>query len=372
VLAPHFTQYRSRRKPILLRLCLHDLSSISIYTIFPHFVCSWRIRRVRQFAKTVDGLKISTRTLKIPAAMATKRRNPVARLLLNCVPATERPHVVREVVQALTPNSGATEITLAVSLLVEHPDDAVRRDLLSRLLGAIESDALNAVEAACEIDVDLGKQLLLLIVDRLYRAAQCLGQKESKTVRVPMDDIVHMEVDAADDDQERHEFTAMVLRSYLSFAKRSSSSTGREETFHKLLSAVLVFLGSSDQEVGQAACALLVSLASSSPHILQPNQTSLWQCVRRLLTAEVEPMYQELGYTIWLRLAASTSVALNVWFDPEYWELIRQGLRDGDAERRKQCLVILRQSITVAIRDETTRSSVISHGNDAQSTGKST
>lgn len=294
----------------------------------------------------------------------------IARSLLDRIPAAEQSGAIKDAVQALTPDASPAEVALTVSLLAAKPDAAAREDLLTFLLRAVQRDALSIVEAACENDEGLRKQLLDLVSKCLGGEARRLSKWPNEVIQVQMNDIVHMSKDIP---SARHpeELASEAVRYMLRFAKVSVSLAGDTRHSQELFSAVLVFLGASDHDICRSARDLLCVISIAGTATTVPDHLSVWHCVRRLLTRQVATFYQDLGYGIWLRQSVTASSSLKSWFEPEYWDLIRQGMRDGDAERRKQCLSIFRESVAAAVRDETIIFTVCAEHNDLQTLGKS-
>lgn len=292
----------------------------------------------------------------------------VARSLLDRIPVSERPYAIREAVLALTAQSSPADVALTVNLLAAQPDDFAKGDLLSRLLEAVEQNELAVVEAACASDPTLRDELLDLVVERLGSEATRLSQKPGKANRVPLNDVVRLEGDVTGSLHTK-EAAPETIKSMLRFARLSCSSL-RGAGSHRLLSAVLIFLGASDHGICRSARDLLFTNFTALTDPALGDNLPIWACTQRLFTADADTFYHDLGYSIWLRQCSGTASSIKSWFDPTYWALIRHGLRNGDPERRKQCLAILRRSIAVAVRDESAWRTVCCQHSNEQGVGK--
>ena len=265
----------------------------------------------------------------------------IARTLLRGIPDDERAAVVRDVISALD-GAGIAEFSLAVSLMAEHPDVNARPMFLDRLHGCVAEGRLAVVAGLCTHDLLLRRDLLDHVVRDLYWMAANLANGDG---RVSMEGIVY-------EGPPRPESESQSAVPLLHFVKSAGDLDLQNGVLNDLLFICVTLLGSPQENVCIAARQALQSIFLTASNKRAFGLTVIWKCVVRLITAKDRPFHNGIGYSIWLYSAAAPGARVKLWLDAQYWTLLQEGLCDGDGERRKQCISILRLSVAIAANDD--------------------
>ncbi|KYG47679.1 hypothetical protein M433DRAFT_62584 [Acidomyces richmondensis BFW] len=135
--------------------------------------------------------------------------------------------------------------------------------------------------------------------------------------------------------------------------------TNSEHT-NVILETVLPLLGICEEQIALAAQDVVYKFLKSRKVLSDSEMTSIWAGVRNLIDSGLTTFHANLGYDIWLRCINFTLDRIQLWFETEYWRLLRSGLQTGDGERRKKCLEIIRCSVIVAAKESTLRQQICS------------
>ncbi|KAK3109773.1 hypothetical protein LTR53_016604 [Teratosphaeriaceae sp. CCFEE 6253] len=276
------------------------------------------------------------------------------RALLQRVPLAERGDAINSAIASVGSN-GELDVGLTLSLVHELPDEDARQALQTRLLTQLEPGTTDLVAAVTAHDAKLRDGLLREVSVRLCSHAGRLQRNGTRNTSVSMAGIVPLPDDESTidvDDVEGPPGCTARAGHLLTFARSAISIDVASETFSRLCKAVLLLLGAAESALHIGARELLVKLFSFADRFSQAQHQLVWLCLQRLLDDEAGTLYQGLGFSVWLRWVFCESANLQLWFEPRWWTLIRRGLQHGDAERRKQCLAILRRSVIVAASDE--------------------
>ncbi|WPH02147.1 Hypothetical protein R9X50_00500200 [Acrodontium crateriforme] len=284
----------------------------------------------------------------------------IARSLLHRLPEEERSKAVVEAINSLKldQNSFASS-SFAVSLLAEHPSDEARSHLLDHLVRYVEHGRSDLVISLCAHDASLKTELLGRLVSALKdAAAQAFDYHAEDTVGKFSTEI--MPGDSVSSAPLSNGAEPIATKNVLLFTKCAAAVGSSEETKQTLLNAILSFLTSSNESICTTARIVLVSFFSNESVVRSTDARLIWTSVKKLISDQKESFHSNIGFDIWLRWVANRSSSLHLWFEPLYWQLLRDGLKCNDSERRKQCLGILRQSIVVAASKEEFRYMVCS------------
>jgi len=273
------------------------------------------------------------------------------RSLLQRVPLEERTEAIRAAIDSVGSN-GEADIGLTVSLLPEVPDDETRLALQARLLRLLEGGQTDLVRAVCAHDAVLQRDLLHQVAHRL---ASYVGKLHRHS---PTDGAGHAgsfvpsrasTLSPNDRENEPCKDSTDTIVHLLTFVKSADLSGAGIETFDRLFNATLLLLEHTSSTLSAGARETLVSLFGAAPRMSRAHHQLVWACLQRLLAQEHS---RGLAYAIWLRWVFCENAGLHFFFERPYWDFLRQGLQHGDGERRKQCLAILKQSVTIAAGDE--------------------
>jgi len=274
-----------------------------------------------------------------------------AGVLLKTVPKEQQLAIARGLIVNLTSEFDVAAASVAVELVADGSDSTLRNDLLDVLKSRIEHGSPDQV-----VSLLAGSPELL---DRLVKLA---GKHldHSTTTSTAVDSI-----DVASETTEPDEQTGLgrvepdgqdaissTLLQWLRFTKIAISSGHplQEGDEKDLFTSALKSLNNTNRPAALAARDVVFLLISSAA--AQQNLEVVQTTIASLITARDAKLQQTLGYALWMRLlAASDGIDLSRLdlSDDSYWEPLLSGLRNGDAERRKMSLDILKQSVALAI-----------------------
>ncbi|KAK6440362.1 hypothetical protein LTR95_003422 [Oleoguttula sp. CCFEE 5521] len=135
------------------------------------------------------------------------------------------------------------------------------------------------------------------------------------------------------------------------FTRACGSDLAKNAHVKIVIPFALLFLGCVDSSILACARAFVSRLLHTC---IADHEISrlLHAAIRALLTADISKVHQIVGYTVWsqaVRLHSSViGLSLHVEAD-SYWQLVEDGLRRGDAERRKLSLDIMKGSVAYAV-----------------------
>lgn len=272
-----------------------------------------------------------------------------AGVLLKTIPEDQQVATARELSARLRSQFDDAAASVAVELVAGQSDATLQKELLEVLRTRIESGFPDRVALLLESFPELSSQLLKLAID--YLAASATGQIDESTDSHAAQISNKGEQDGLDsidaDGQERLNDVAL---QWLRFAKHGLMSDRTHEGEDDLFQSALKFLNDPHKSTALAARDLVFSLITSAAG--QKNLVAVRDTISSLITARNAKLQQTLGYALWMRLlAASDALDLSSidLSNDEYWAPLITGLRNGDAERRKLCLDILKRSVALAI-----------------------
>ncbi|KAK0257311.1 hypothetical protein LTS09_007786 [Friedmanniomyces endolithicus] len=281
------------------------------------------------------------------------------RSLLQRVPLEERTEAIRAAIDSVG-SDGEADMGLTVSLLPEVPDDETRLALQARLLRLLEGGQTDLVRAVCAHDAVLQRDLLHQVAQRL---ASFVGKLHRHS---PTDEAGLVgsfapsrasTLSPHDRENEPCEDSTETIVHLLTFVKSADSPGAEIETFDRLFNATLLLLEHTSSTLSAGARETLAGLFGAGPRMSRAHHQLVWACLQRLLAQENS---RGLAYAIWLRWVFCENAELHFFFERPYWGFLRQGLQNGDGERRKQCLAILRQSVAIVVSDESSISTITS------------
>ena len=246
-----------------------------------------------------------------------------ATTLLTHIPKPEQRKLLMSLIKSLRTDEDYN-INFVASLVQQLADHDAKQMFLTFLETAIRTG-----EARCAVSIslqhpELGNELL-------DRAAELVSKAKSTPKEDPSSD--------------------RALQSYLNFLKSTVSRLPVGNAQAKLFEACLHLLSAANEAICISARDVVFTLLSVPCEqivngVLWPSQQLIWEIIRALLASKENKLRTMLGYSLWLRWIISElgprSKVLNT---PQYWDLLLEGLRNGDAERRKLCLNTLKLSI---------------------------
>ena len=259
-----------------------------------------------------------------------------ASILLGYVPKAEHPDLLRSLIESVVAADQST-IDFTASL-IEHCSD---RDAREAFLAFIEQ---TIVAGSVQCAVSLSLQHHNLGIELLSRAACKLSKAKSR-----------MEVAHFDDSG---------VQSYLEFCKCTFSLLPDGNILARLLDASLNLLSTAKPETCMSARSFIFALLSVSDvraikDVLRSTSPQMWNRIRRLASSQNGKHHTLLAYSLWLRwILSDPGESLQTIVTDEYWQLLLEGLRHGDTERRKLCLSILKLSMAA---DAAAVSKVVRH-----------
>lgn len=282
-----------------------------------------------------------------------------AGLLLDSIPEQERIAVIRTVTRSLDAQSSDADIGLAAGLWKLYPERETRIGLVSHLRQLIEQDGSDRVATICKDHSELEHELLLNAIPRIASAAALLQNKARSSLAVAVRGSHQSSV--LDRFTEAQEETASIIAQtsqLLGFINRIIHRSIEISQATSLLQSCLVLVGAVDKKLSQIAREALFSLFASTRTLDSTQQEGIWRRIESLTTAE-DSYYKSLGFSLWLRWLSDQSIEPSILRNPRYWDLIVDGLRKGDSERRKSTLQILRASINASLPDPVLTSMII-------------
>jgi hypothetical protein len=276
-----------------------------------------------------------------------------AGVLLKTIPKEQQLAIARELIINLRSKFDVAAACGAVFFVAVGNDSTLKDELLDVLKSRIENGSPDEVVTLLTSFPKLLDQLVTL-------AGQHLKDPVVPTTSEPI--TVASETTDPDEqtglgrvDPDEHDATSNLLLQWLRFTKIAVSAgySLQEEDENGLFTSALKSLSNTDRPTALAARDLAFLLISFP--VAQQNLDAVQTTIASLITARDAKLQQTLGYALWMRLLAASDVVdlsrLDL-SDDSYWEPLLSGLRDGDAERRKMCLDILKRSVTLAIEQE--------------------
>jgi len=275
-----------------------------------------------------------------------------AGVLLQTIPEAQQIAIAKELNIRLRSQFDDAAASVAVELVSSRVDATLRDDLLDVLKIRIESGFPDSVASLLKSFPDLSSCLVVAAVDYLGDptihttndfSTDPTTQFSSKGEQDELNSVNLDKLDPSND---------LVLH-WLRFAKQALSSGRTHEREDDIFKSALKFLSDTHRSTALAARDLVFFLLSSKTG--QKNLAAVRESISSLISARDARLQQTLGYALWMRLlACSGEVDLSSidLTDDSYWSPLLSGLRNGDAERRKMCLDILKRSVALAIEQE--------------------
>lgn len=271
-----------------------------------------------------------------------------AGMLLKTIPKEQQLVIARELTTDLRSTFDVAAASVAVELIADRDDATLRDDLLDVLKLQVEHGSPDKVVSLLSPFPKLLNQLLVVAGEHLDNPDTRIAAGSSEVAREAADAGEHNGLGGIEtDDQDASNNIPLQWLRFAKIALSSGHSSGNEDS---LFSSALKFLNDANRATALAARDLVFSLISSPA--AQSNFEAVRSTITSLIVARDSKLQQTLGYALWMRLLAASDV-VNVssidLSDDSYWEPLLQGLRNGDAERRKMCLDILKRSVALAV-----------------------
>ncbi|KJY00106.1 hypothetical protein TI39_contig342g00011 [Zymoseptoria brevis] len=284
----------------------------------------------------------------------TGLRGKTASLLLDRIPEDQRPEVVRDVTSSLGPKSSNADVGFAAALLKLQPEERSRSLLLDHLQSQVEN--------GCDLVADapeLEQEVLVRVIQSIAQSCSS-GDKGSTENGVPVLDLGRqIRTNGTTNDTSVPSAAADRITNCLRFASRRLSVELAEATTHELLSSCLELVASAEKSVASSAQEALHALLAVRLPVSAEEQQMLWERIRHLSDSN-DASQKTIGYSLWLRWTIGQPLANHILSQQTYWNLIVEVLRNGDSEKRKCGLQILRSSVDTASREPSLLSMVSS------------
>ena len=270
-----------------------------------------------------------------------------AGVLLQTIPQAQQIAIAKELILRLRSQFDDAATSVVIELISGQDDATLQGDLLDVLKTRIEGGFPDDVASLLKSSSNLSSSLVTA-------AAEFLADPKT-SVNLPADPTTRSSDKAEEDelsnvDPDRQDPSNDLAFQWLRFAKQSVSTDHTSEREDSLFASALKFLNDTHRSTALAARDMIFSLLPSKTG--QNNLDAVRESISSLISARDAKLQQTLGYALWMRLLASSdevdlsSIDLN---DDSYWSPLLSGLRNGDAERRKMCLDILKRSVALAI-----------------------
>ena len=270
-----------------------------------------------------------------------------AGVLLQTIPQAQQIAIAKELILRLRSQFDDAATSVVIELISGQDDATLQGDLLDVLKTRIEGGFPDDVASLLKSSSNLSSSLVTA-------AAEFLADPKT-SVKLTTDPTTRSSDQAEEDelskvDPDRQDPSNDLAFQWLRFAKQSVSTDHTSEREDSLFASALKFLNDTHRSTALAARDMIFSLLPSKTG--QNNLDAVRESISSLISARDAKLQQTLGYALWMRLLASSdevdlsSIDLN---DDSYWSPLLSGLRNGDAERRKMCLDILKRSVALAI-----------------------
>ena len=269
-----------------------------------------------------------------------------AGVLLKTIPKEQQLAIARELIVNLRSRFDFASASLAVELVADRDDSTLGEDeLLDVLKSRIEHGCPEQVVSLLASSAKLLDRLVILAVQNLERPENFTAIQPIKVASETTDPDEQTGLGRVEPDEQ--DATSSILLQWLRFAKIAISSGHplQRDNENGLLTSALKSLNNTSRPTALAARDLVFLLISSPA--AQGNLETVNATIASLITARDAKLQQTLGYALWMRLLAASDV-VDLSGD-SYWEPLLSGLRNGDAERRKMCLDILKRSAALAV-----------------------
>jgi hypothetical protein len=270
-----------------------------------------------------------------------------AGVLLQTIPAAQQIAIAKELITRLRSQFDDAAASVAIELVFGQDDATLQDDLLDVLKIRIENGFPDSVASLLKSFSNLSSRLVTVAADFLVdpKASDDLATDPTtqSSNKAEQDELSNFNPDKQDPSND-------LALQWLRFAKQIVSTDPTSERADSLFGSALKFLNDNHRSTALAARDLVFSLLSSKTG--QNNLDAVRESIGSLISARDAKLQQTLGYALWMRLLASSddvdlsSIDLN---QDSYWSTLLSGLRNGDAERRKMCLDILKRSVALAI-----------------------
>lgn len=267
-----------------------------------------------------------------------------ANVLLGAIPQEQQLAVAKGLTARLQAHFDETAASVVLQLVEHQTDQLLRQDVASVLIARIEEGQPESVARLLKGSGDLSESLINTSKARLRASAgQCLSDHGFLVTGFAG------RLQATGFDNASESTNVAVVSSWLRYARLVVSPASSKGHISSLLRSGLVLLGSNEDHVALAAKDLVFNLLKFG---IVEHDGILPRAIDALISAQGFKLHQTLGYSLWNRCLSATNpdkaplVRVDV---DEYWAPIQSGLRNGDSERRKLCLDILKRSVALAI-----------------------
>ncbi|KAF2216428.1 hypothetical protein CERZMDRAFT_33451 [Cercospora zeae-maydis SCOH1-5] len=280
-----------------------------------------------------------------------------ARLLLDRVSPEEQVALVRDLARSLSLQSGKSDLSFTATLLQLKPDAEASKTVFEHLDHLIEQGELDQVLAVCTEHEDINSAIIGQTCTLISEAADALRN-------APRDYFVVASLNAKPKSrqgpQQGDQHHVSVIKrtiNCLRLVNRVSLHGSDGDRIQVLFQSCLVLLGAESRDLRVQSQEALSFLLSTQKIHASTDQQHIWARVQDLIRFP-DKTYKAVGYSLWLRWISTAAAVESSIINPTYWGLIMSGLREGDNERRKSCLQILRASVDAASQNADTLKSI--------------
>ncbi|KAM3422974.1 hypothetical protein BST61_g453 [Cercospora zeina] len=280
-----------------------------------------------------------------------------ARLLLDRVSPEEQVALVRDLARSLSLESGKSDLSFTATLLQLKPDAQASKTVFEHLDHLIEQGELDQVLAVCAEHEGINGTIIARTCALIAEAADAL-RNASRDYFVVASSNAQPRSGQGPQQGDQH-LVGVVRRtiSCLRLVNRLSLDGCDHDRIQVLSQSCLVLLGAESRDLRTQSQETLSFLLSTQKIHASTDQERIWARAQDLIQSP-DKTYKAVGYSLWLRWISTAAVVEPSIIKPNYWALIMCGLREGDNERRKSCLQILRASVDAASQNADTLKSI--------------
>jgi hypothetical protein len=272
-----------------------------------------------------------------------------AGVLLQTIPEAQQVAIAKELNTRLRARFDDSAASVAVELVAGRDDAYLQDDLLDVLKTRIEGGFPDSVASLLNPFPNLSSRLVVAAADYLANP-ETHTSTESTANSTPQFSNQGEQNGLNGIDPDAEDATGSHGLQWLRFTNQVLKSDRTHERKAGIFKSALNFLNDTHRPTALAARDLVFSLLPSVTG--QDNLSAVRKSIGSLITSRDSKLQQTLGYALWMKLLAVSDVidlsSIDV-NDQSYWTPLLSGLRNGDAERRKMCLDILKRSVALAI-----------------------
>ncbi|WPA99914.1 uncharacterized protein RHO25_004534 [Cercospora beticola] len=274
-------------------------------------------------------------------------RAQTARLLLDRISPEEQIALVRDLAKSLSLQSGKSDLSFTATVLQLRPDAEASKTVFEHLDHLIDQGELDQVVAVCAEHEEINGAIIARTCTLITEAADTLRNASRDYFVVASSNAQSRSKEGLRLDDQH--LVSIVKRTIncLRLANRVSLVGCGDDRTQVLFQSCLVLLGAENRDLRIQSQETLSFLLSTQMIHANADQECIWARVQDLINFP-DKTFKAVGYSLWLRWISTAALVDGGIIEPTYWALIMSGLREGDNERRKSCLQILRASVDAA------------------------